>query len=77
MLAAEVISPANRKTRVAQKVDMYLANGVSAVWVAYPKKWLLRMYQIDEIAEFSEAHRVTLPQPLQGQINIRDMFLIG
>ena len=38
MLAAEVISPANRKTRVAQKVDMYLANGVSAVWVAYPKK---------------------------------------
>ena len=74
VLAVEVISPANRKVRVSQKVDIYLANGVSAVWVCYPKKRLLRTYQTGKMTEVSEADTVVLPHPLQGEIKVRDMF---
>jgi Uma2 family endonuclease len=76
VLAVEVISPANRKVRVAQKIDIYLGNGVSAVWVSYPKKRLLRTYQSGGVAELSEVDTVILPRPLQGEIKVRDMFLL-
>ncbi len=36
-LAVEVVSPGDRKREVAEKVDMWLANGAAAVWVADPK----------------------------------------
>jgi Uma2 family endonuclease len=36
-LAVEVVSPADTKREVAEKVDMWLANGAAAVWVADPK----------------------------------------
>lgn len=75
VLAVEVISPANRKVRVAQKIEIYLANGVSAVWVCYPKKRLLRAYRMGAAAlEFSEAETVLLPLPLSGEIKVLDMF---
>ena len=76
VLVVEVISPANRKIRVAQKIDLYLSSGVSAVWVCYPKKRLLRTYQTGGIAELSEAETVVLPQPLLGEIKVQDMFLL-
>ena len=76
VLAVEVISPANRRLRVAQKIDIYLANGVLDVWVAYPKKRLLRTYQLGKRAELSEADSVILTQPLHGKIKVHDMFLL-
>ena len=76
LLAVEVISPANRKFRVSQKIEIYLSNGVSEVWVSYPKKRLLRTHRMGQVTEHSEADSVTLPQPLRGEIKVGDMFLL-
>lgn len=76
LLAVEVVSQANRKIRVAQKVDLYLSNGVFAVWVCFPKKRLLRTHYAAGMAELSEAETVVLPAPLLGEIKVRDMFLL-
>jgi Uma2 family endonuclease len=76
VLAVEVISPANRKIRVAQKIDLYLSTGASAVWVCYPKKRLLRTYQAGRTTQLSEAESVLLPEPLLGEIKVQDMFLL-
>lgn len=42
-LVVEVLSPANRKTRVEQKVELYLASNVQEVWVVDPKKRTVRV----------------------------------
>jgi Uma2 family endonuclease len=76
ILAVEVISPANRKSRVAQKIDLYLSTGVSAVWVCYPKKRLLRTYHAGQITELSETETVVLSEPLLGEIKVQNMFLL-
>jgi Uma2 family endonuclease len=36
-LAVEVVSPGDTRREVAEKVDMWLANGTAVVWVADPK----------------------------------------
>lgn len=36
-LAVEVVSPGDTKREVAEKVDMWLANGAAVVWVADPR----------------------------------------
>ena len=36
-LAVEVVSPGDTRREVAEKVDMWLANGTGVVWVADPK----------------------------------------
>ena len=36
-LAIEVVSPSNTKTELLKKLNLYLRNGSSAVWVVYPK----------------------------------------
>jgi Uma2 family endonuclease len=76
VLVVEVISPANRKLRVGEKIEIYLSNGVSAVWVCYPKKRVLRTYQTGRTEELSDAETVALPQPLLGEIKVQDMFLL-
>jgi Uma2 family endonuclease len=36
-LAVEVVSPGDTRREIAEKVDMWLANGAAVVWVADPK----------------------------------------
>jgi Uma2 family endonuclease len=36
-LAVEVVSPRDSRREVAEKIDMWLANGTATVWVADPK----------------------------------------
>jgi Uma2 family endonuclease len=38
LLAAEVISPANRHKRVQEKIEIYAKHGVEHIWVLHPKK---------------------------------------
>lgn len=44
-LAVEVLSPADRPSRIAHKVRVYLANGVLMVWVIDTERRLVTVYQ--------------------------------
>ena len=77
LLVVEIISPANRKNRVAQKIELYLSNQVTAVWAVHPKQRVLRTYTMEGRLELSEADTVTLPAPLTGEIKVRDMLAIS
>ena len=43
-LVVEIVSPSDRWTTVSEKVDSYLAAGVSLVWVVEPKARAVRVY---------------------------------
>jgi Uma2 family endonuclease len=43
-LAVEVLSPSERMTAVAKKVELYLAAGVQLVWVVDPQRKIVRVY---------------------------------
>ena len=74
VLVIEIISPANRKGRVEEKLRLYLMNGVEAVWLVYPKR---RQVEICTGATRSLAtEMVPLPAPLSGSLAAEDFFLI-
>ncbi|MEJ7577713.1 MAG: Uma2 family endonuclease [Pyrinomonadaceae bacterium] len=43
-LAVEVVSPSDKLYEIDEKIDDYLAAGVSLVWVVYPKKRSVTVY---------------------------------
>ena len=51
-LVVEVFSPSNRKALMAQKAALYLRYGAEAVWVVYPKKRTVLVYEGDTVREF-------------------------
>jgi Uma2 family endonuclease len=46
-LAIEVVSPTDLAEELAQKVQQYLAAGVKAVWVFYPKSREVQVFRAD------------------------------
>ena len=79
-LVVEVTSAANRKAKIARKIEIYLDNDVHAVWVVSPKKRSLQVHRNvrqRESREFTEQDTVVLPEPLAGEVLLRDIFLIG
>lgn len=44
-LAVEVVSPHDSQTDVAEKVALYLASGVPLLWVAYPRRRVVRVHR--------------------------------
>jgi Uma2 family endonuclease len=44
-LAVEVVSPDDTKREVAEKVNMWLANGTTSCWVADPKKLTITIHR--------------------------------
>lgn len=75
ILAVEVISPSNRRRRVREKVDLYLAAGGAAVWVIYPKRKEMREYLAGrEEATYGAQEIIFLPSPLQGSVAVDDIF---
>lgn len=77
ILAVEVISPSNRKVRVQQKIDLYLATGGAEVWVVYPKRqeiWVLRSGR--EAKRYRvENGEIPLPASLgSGSVAVADIF---
>lgn len=77
ILAVEVISPSNRKFRVQQKVDLYLATGGAEVWVVYPKRQEISVHSRDQAARTYKISdgAISLPAPLPGKsIAVGDIF---
>ena len=46
--AVEIKSPRDSTRSLREKADYYLANGVKLIWVIYPNKKLVEVYQPDE-----------------------------
>lgn len=74
LLAVEVLSPANRKRHVSEKVELYLSAGVRVVWVVFPKQRSVDVYELDRPAH-TERDVVWLPEPLQGSLSVPAFFL--
>jgi len=36
-ICAEIVSPSNSKTEIAEKIELYLAKGANVVWIVYEK----------------------------------------
>ena len=47
-LAVEVVSPRDTKREVAEKVDMWLANGCAVVWIADPKPQTVTLRRVGQ-----------------------------
>jgi Uma2 family endonuclease len=65
-LVVEVFSPSNRKALMAQKAALYLRYGAEAVWVVYPKKRTVLVYEEDTATELCcgeslSFHGLTIP----------------
>jgi Uma2 family endonuclease len=76
ILAVEVVSPSNRKRRVREKVDLYLAAGGAGVWVVYPKRRELHAHLPGraETRYVIQDGEIPLPAPLEGSIVVSDIF---
>ncbi len=77
ILAVEVISPANRKKRILQKVEIYLKNGSKTVWLVYPKARKVEVYSSGQSNPdiYGEGGTLSLPHPLPRiSVAIREIF---
>lgn len=75
-LAVEVVSPSNITKELLKKTRLYLRHGSSAVWLVYPKKRTVVVWESEDTRnEFREGEVITLPAPLPGrQIAVADIF---
>ncbi len=75
---AEVVSPSNTKKRVAEKVQVYLGEGIPEVWIVYPKRFSVEVHRQSELIVYGESDSVVLPKPLpQVGFPIRRMLSFG
>ncbi|HEX3685365.1 MAG TPA: Uma2 family endonuclease [Bryobacteraceae bacterium] len=77
-LAVEVVSPGNTKKELLKKLRLYLQHGSSAVWVVYPKRRTVVIWESEDTSsEFREGELITLPPPPpQRRIAVSDIFSI-
>lgn len=73
LLAVEVLSPANKKRNVQDKIALYLDGGVGAVWVVSPRKETVEVFEVGR-TPYTERKRVILPQPLSGVLSVLDFW---
>ena len=73
-LVVEVVSPANRRKAVDEKVSIYLEAGVPQVWVVHPNKKTVRIYEPSHAEGVEASVSVKLAAPLQGTVSIKDLF---
>ena len=76
VLAVEILSPGNRKSRIAEKVQIYLSGGVPSVWVVSPKKKTVTVHTQSEMTLYAELAKILLPAPLAGVLRVADFFRI-
>lgn len=46
-MVVEIVSPEDKATELDEKIDLYLADGVSLVWIVYPERQKLMVYTPD------------------------------
>lgn len=75
-LAVEVKSPDDSYLKLRDKADFYLKNGVRMVWLIYPEKQIVEVYQPD-----SDIQLLTAEDTLEGgavlpgfQLKVKDIF---
>ena len=74
VLVVEVLSPANRKTRVKAKIKVYLSQNVTEVWLVHPKKKTVEV--IREQQRTLTQERLSLPAPLSGSVETGSFFTL-
>lgn len=77
-LAIEVVSPGNVKKELLKKIKLYLRHGSTAVWVVYPKKRTVTVWESEDTSsEFREGELLTLPDPLpRRSIPVSELFSV-
>jgi Uma2 family endonuclease len=68
----EVLSRANRKKRVEEKVKLYLSQKVTEVWLIRPKRKTLEVIREDRRAFAKD--QIALPAPLLGFLQVASFF---
>jgi Uma2 family endonuclease len=79
VLVVEIISPANRKKRVASKVELYLSEGVTQVWAIHLKSTHPKAKTVELISKARRSFgddTIPLPEPLSGRIELAWVFAI-
>ena len=76
LIAIEVVSKANSKMRVQQKVELYLSEGSAEVWVVRPRKQTLTVHRSGgQILDLGSEAQHKLSMPLEDiQVSIADIF---
>jgi Uma2 family endonuclease len=77
-LAVEVVSPANSKTEIHEKVVEYFQAGTQLVWVVYPKSRAIYVYQApNKITVLSGDETLDGGDVLPGfSVNVHDIFAV-
>ncbi len=74
----EVVSPSNTKKKIAEKVQVYLGEGIPEVWVVYPKRFTVEVHRKDGSTIYGEDDVLTLPKPLPtASFLVRRMLSFG
>jgi Uma2 family endonuclease len=75
ILVIEILSPANCKRRVEAKVALYLSQGVTEVWLVYPKSRKTVIHR--KHFEVAAGDEIPLPAPLTGSLKTASFFAIS
>jgi len=77
-LAIEVVSPSNSRKELADKIDLYLAHGSLAVWIVYPQKRVVVLWEAGgKSSEFRVGETVPLPPVLsRSGIQVSEVFSV-
>jgi len=77
-LAIEVVSPSNTRKELADKIDLYLAHGSLAVWIVYPQKRTVVLWQAGgKSSEFRVGDTIPLPLALSDRgIQVSEIFSV-
>jgi Uma2 family endonuclease len=74
-LAVEIVSPNDTYSKVTDKVDLYLEDGVRLVWVIDPQRSKVTVYTADEQTTLGEDDSLSGGEALPGfEITIRTLF---
>ena len=74
LVAVEILSPANRRSRVAEKVGIYLTAGVLSVWVVDLKRQMVRVHSTGTEIVYGSSDSIPLPVPLTGSVALEGIF---
>jgi Uma2 family endonuclease len=75
VLAVDVFSPGNRKSKLRKKIDLFLRKGSSAVWAVYPITRVVQVCTSDGDREYKPEETIALMEPLPpGEVAVAKIF---
>jgi Uma2 family endonuclease len=77
-LAIEVVSPSNSRKELTEKIDLYLTHGSLAVWIVYPRKRVVVLWEAGgKSREFRVGDSLPLPRALSRRsIQVSEIFSV-